>query len=345
MAPPSKIDRFLSALYAAVSIAMVAIPSITHAQSTLPGTQRPATPSPFAPRQPAANAPAATSTPSPFFQRSLGTQQQGPKDTKLVEKKWEELPNRDVSEPGEKALSINREKWKHAETDNFLLHYRRVTEAQKVAREVEYYLWFVATTLGATKDRYQRKSHVYVFEDDDEWKTFLGMTSAPSWSASFARGDELFLNVRGKPGGGGFESQTLAHETTHAVVARLFPGRRWPLWMSEGFAEYMGGASVAARKGQTAKRFQGRLASAEMPLEQLEALQSYPSDEQAVAQLYQTSEKFVRFLMNELPKERIVSFIDQILAGKKMRDSVLAVYSDKIRDWEAFQRKYERFTK
>ena len=285
--------------------------------------------------------------PAPFFQqRPLGApQQQAPRDTKLVEKRLEELPNQDVSEYGRKALDINPDKWKHAETENFLLHYRRVTEAQKVAREVEYYLWYVATTLGATKDRYQRKSHVYVFEDDNEWKSFLTMTAVPAWSASFARGDELFLNVRGTPGGGGFNSQTLAHETTHAVVARLFRGRRWPLWLNEGFAEYMGGASVAARKGQTAKRYQAQLRAAEMSLDQLASLDGYPADELAVAQLYQTSEKFVRFLMNELPKDRIVTFIDQVLDGKSMRDAVLSVYSDKIRDWDTFMRRYERFTK
>ena len=225
-----------------------------------------------------------------------------PREVPLVEKKWETLANTDVSEAGKIALGIAPEKWKHAETDNFILHYRRVTEAQKVAREVEYDLWFVATTLGATKDRYTRKSHVYVFEDDDEWKEYLSKTEAPSWAASFAKGDELFLNVRRAADTGRFNSSTLPHETTHAVVARLFPGKRWPLWLSEGFAEYMGGASIAARKGQTVKRYQANLSMAEMPLTTMESLRQYPPDEESVAQLYQTSEKFVRFLMNEPPK-------------------------------------------
>jgi hypothetical protein len=107
----------------------------------------------------------------------------------------------------------------------------------------------------------------------------------------------------------------------------------------------MGGASVAARKGQTVKRHQNRLDLAEMPLARLEALTEYPSDENAVGQLYQTSEKFVRFLMNELPKERIVSFIEAVLAGKKMQEAVLAVYGDKLKDWDAFLKRYERFSK
>lgn len=191
----------------------------------------------------------------------------------------------EVGKCGATALEIEKDKWKHAETENFILHYRRATEAQKVAREVEYDLWFVAKVLGAGRDRYQRKSHVFVFEDEDEWKKFVGLTKAPPWAASFAHGDELFLNVRRTEGPKRFDSNTLAHEATHAVVARLFPQKRWPLWLNEGWAEYMGGASVAARKGQSVKGHQSRLRLAGMPLATLEALREYPSDEAAVGQL------------------------------------------------------------
>ena len=263
----------------------------------------------------------------------------------LIEKQFEELSHRDVSEKGKKALLIHAADWKHAETPNFVLHYRRVTEAQKVAREVEYHLWFIATTLGASRERYARKSHVFIFENEDEWKQYVSMSSLPTWVSSFAWGDDLYLNIRRSGGGPTFDSNTLAHETSHAVVARLFPGKRWPLWLNEGFAEYMGGASVAARKRQSAKRQQARLEMAEMPLSTLESLTKYPDDQQQVAQLYQTSEKFIRFLMNELPKDRIVKFIEAVLAGKSMQAAVLEVYGDKIKDWAAFEKRYERFTR
>ena len=267
------------------------------------------------------------------------------RDTKLVEKTWEELTKIEPSENGKSALAIDPAKWRHAETENFILHYRRATEGQKVAREVEYDLWFVATTLGATRERYQRKSHVYIFEDGEEWKGFLSKTRMPVWAGSFAYGDELFLNVRGTSGGEGFDSSTLAHEATHAVVARLFPLKRWPIWLSEGFAEYMGGASIAARKGQSVKRYQARLNAAEMPLDVLEKLQAYPGDPVQVSQLYQTSEKFIRYLMNELPRERIVQYIDTVLAGKTMRDAFLEVYADRHPDWDSFLKRYERYVK
>ncbi len=269
-----------------------------------------------------------------------------PRDVKLVEKPFEALSDKEPHDKGKLALGISPEKWKHAGTENFILHFRRVTEAQKVAREVEYNLWHVATQLGATKDRYSKRSHVFIFEDDEEWKKFKGLLGPRglAWASSFAIGDELFLDVRGS-NGGGFDSQTLAHETTHAVVARLFRGQRWPLWLNEGFAEYMGGASVAARKGQSTKRYQRALGYAEMSLAALDSTTSYPESELAISQLYQSSEKFVRFLMNEFPKERFVKFIDAVLEGKGMEKAVAEVYSDKVKDWETFQRRYERFTK
>lgn len=268
-----------------------------------------------------------------------------PREVKLDEKKWEELSNHDVSAEGQKALDIDPEKWRHAETDNFIIHFRRVTEAKKVARELEYDIWFVARSLDATKDQYARKSHVYVFEDEDEWVRFLRQTDAPEWSVSFAYGDELFLNVRRAQATGRFDSQTLAHEATHAIVARLFPNRRWPVWLNEGFAEYMGSASVAARKHQTVKRHQQDLHLADMPLDELEALQKYPDDRAQISRLYQTGEKLVRFLMTKFPQEKFPKFVHAVLDGQSLETAVLLVYADEVENFERFKKDYERFTK
>ncbi len=305
---------------------------------------------------------AQTATPRPFFSTTprplpgaaAGTLGQPSnaaptREVPLVEKKFEMLSNQTISASGRAALSILPDKWKHAETDNFILHYRRATEAQKVAREVEYDLWFVATTLGAGKDRYQKKSHVYVFEDADEWKQFLSLINlATKWAASFASGDELYLNVRGGGNSGpgaNFDSHTLAHETTHAVVSRLYPRQRWPIWLNEGFAEYMGGASIAARKGQSGKRFERTLSKAEMSLDTLASLNDYPTQPEAISQLYQTSEKFVRYLMTELPKDRIVKYIETVIGGNGLKGSFLEVYGDKFKDWDSFTKRYDRFSK
>ncbi len=273
-----------------------------------------------------------------------GRQDQPPGEVPLVERPWDQLSNTTVSPNGEKALAINPKRWKHAETDNFILHYRRVTEAHKVAREIEYDIWFVAKTLGASKDAYKKKSHVFIFEDDMEWERFLADTTIPNWAGSFAIGDELFLNVRRSEATGSFDSRTLAHETTHAVVARLYT-TRWPLWLSEGFAEYMGTASVAARKNVFLKGQQHTLPFASLSLDQMTAMTRYPDDPVQVSQLYESSEKLVRFILTDLPKDRFLSFVDAILAGYPLKDAVMRIYGDKFKDFGEFEKKYERFAK
>lgn len=275
-----------------------------------------------------------------------------PHDIPLVEKKAEQLSSRDENPLGLQALAIAPAKWRHAETDHFIVHYRRVTEAQKVVREIEYTLWFVAQSLGATKERYAKKSHVYVFQDEREWAAFRSEAGVPKWSGSFANGDNLFLHVGGA--GEGFDSGTLAHETTHAVVARLYPNQRWPLWLNEGLAEYMRTASLAARKKLSTQGMQKGLSEATLPISQLVVMTEYPRSKQEddemdehkqVGRFYQTSEKLVRFFMNQFPKDRFPRFIDAILGGEPFENAVLKVYGDQVKDYPTFTKRYERFTK
>jgi hypothetical protein len=272
-----------------------------------------------------------------------GADEASDRDVPLVEKPLDQLSNQTYDELGQKALAIRPDDWRHAETDNFILHYRRVTEAKKVAREVEYDISYVATMMGAKKEQYEKKSHVFIFQDDKEWQIFLSQTKVPSWAASFAHGDNLFLNLRSS--GTPFDSRILAHETTHAVVARLFPGSHWPLWLNEGFAEYMGAASVAARKNQTIRRHEHTLNFAGMSLDQLQQLQVYPQDPVQVAQLYETAEKLVRFIMTELPKDRFTQFVDAVVGGQNLQQALHEVYPDKLASYSDFEKKYARFSK
>ena len=268
-----------------------------------------------------------------------------------MEKKAEQLSAKKTGPLGAKALAIAPEKWKHAETEHFIIHYRRVTEAQRAVREIEYTLWFVAQSLNATKEQYARKSHVYIFQDAREWAAFRSGANVPSWTASFALGDELFLHVGGV--GEGFDSHLLAHETTHAVVARLYPHQRWPIWLNEGFAEYMGSASQAARKGVWTKGMQQELSQASLPLEKLVAMKDYPETgadagkeaHREVDRFYESSQKLIRFLMNNFPKERFPQFIDAIVIGAPFENAILQVYGDQVKDYTAFTKQYERFVK
>jgi hypothetical protein len=95
-----------------------------------------------------------------------------------------------------------------------------MSDALQVAREIEFDLWYVAQSLGAVPEQDGRKSHVYVFRDEKEWQKFLTESHPPAWTYSFALRDNLFLDLGAAEGG--FDSHTLAHETTPAIVARLY---------------------------------------------------------------------------------------------------------------------------
>ena len=257
------------------------------------------------------------------------------------EKPWAALANQEVSDNGQTALNVRPQAWLHGESPHFILHYRRITEAKRVALEIEFHLAYVAKTLGAGPERYAKKSHVFIFEDEKDWKTFIAQTVIPPWTASFAYGDELFLNVRNGQTGT-FDSQTLAHETTHAVVARLYPGRRWPLWLSEGFAEQMSGQSVGARMGQYNPRLLQRFQVATVPLDQLTAMTVYPPDPRDVAALYQSAEKLVRFLMVNNSPDRFTKLVDGLLDGEELSTAIPKVYGDRYPTYAAFQQAYAR---
>ena len=259
----------------------------------------------------------------------------------VVEKPRDQLSDQHVSPIGEKALAIRPAAWLSAETPHFILHYRRITEAKRVTLEIEFHLNYVAKVLGAGPERYARKSHVFIFEDEKDWKGFLPEAQAPAWSQSFARGDELYLNIRDSHTGM-FDSQTLAHETTHAIVARLYPDKHWPRWLGEGFAEQMSGQSTAARMGQYNQRLLQRFQMATLPLDKLIATTDYPDDPMAVAQFYQSSEKLVRFLMLKNPPDRFPKFVDLVLNETPFPDAVTKIYGDKYKDYPTFAKEYVR---
>jgi hypothetical protein len=64
-----------------------------------------------------------------------------------------------------------------------------------------------------------------------------------------------------------------------------------------------------------------------------------------VTRFYQSSEKLIRFLMNNFPKERFPKFIDAIVGGVEFKDAVLQIYGDQVKDYPDFNKQYDRFTK
>ena len=280
-----------------------------------------------------------------FFQSSYSqlSLSQPPRETAFVEVAPDKVPTDGISDVGRIALGILPEKWKAAETPNFHVHFRRATEAKKVVREIEYDLAYIAQQLGAKPESYSRKSHVYVFKDVGEWAQFLSKADAPDWFGSFAHGDELFLSIRDRDNYE-FDSHTLAHETTHAVISRIYGNRRWPIWLNEGIAEYMGSAAVAGRKNQSLKYNQRDLRTADMPLAELLALKKYPDALPDIARLYQTGEKFVRFLMSHGTPAQFVAFANALVDNQPFEAAIATNYPGQWPDPKKFEEDFAKYS-
>lgn len=263
----------------------------------------------------------------------------------LVEKPWDQLPNHDVGDEGELALSVRPNAWLHGESPNWILHYRRITEAKRVALEIDFHMNFVSKTLGAKPEQIAHKANVFIFEDDKDWKEFMSKRppDSLSFAVSFATGENLFLNVRNGTTGM-FNSQILAHETTHAIVARIFH-RYPPLWLSEGFAEEMSGRSTGARMGQYNQRLLQHAQTKPLSVDQLLAIQEYPKDLDAVFQLYENAEKLVRFLMTNTPPEQFQKLFTAILDGEDLPTAIPKYYGNKFPTYTAFTQAYARLPK
>src|SRR4029453_7843858 len=139
----------------------------------------------------------------------------------------------------------------------------------------------------------------------------------------------------------GFESHTLAHETTHAVVARIYKNRHWPLCLNEGFPDYKAECCGAVRRGLQPGAYPRNLPWASMTLSELIATRQYPREGAAVTELYESSTKFVRYLFTKYPPEVFPKFIDRVIDGEAVQSALVELYSDEFRDLAAFDKRFQ----
>ncbi len=257
---------------------------------------------------------------------------------KLVEKKFDDLTDKNLSEHGRAAIAL-ADKWRHGETDHFVIHFLKLTDAQRLAREAEFYYLKIKLDLGADADRSRGKSHLYLFDKDKLWTQFRPRLGLQDWAAGVAVGRELFFAA--EPGAVQANSNKMAHELTHVVFYR-FASRRVPLWLNEGFAEFQSEAAYAKFKG-VGHRAAGTTQPHQFPLADLTRLTDYPNNELAVRAFYEESERLVRFLISRHDNKLFVLFVNELSVGASFDEAVLKIYSAKYKAFPEFERAYQRF--
>jgi hypothetical protein len=264
-----------------------------------------------------------------------------------------EVPLSQLSDPGNStlgaaALAVRPDDWKHAETPHFILHFFRNFVAAHAAAELEYYYQSIATELHQDPSTWERKSHVYIFENQDDWHAFQKTAQLDPWTGGIHSGGNLFI-IRDPSYK--FAGRSLGHETAHMVLYRFF-GAAIPLWLNEGYAENSSirfYAGLERRRGYNAAPHSAVLtASNYIPIATLTSMAAYPDDVTQVSIFYQESEKLVAFLRAQ-SVEGFITFLDAISHGSLLDTALskgfggrFASLSDMDREFEDYaQRTYQ----
>ena len=204
------------------------------------------------------------------------------------------LSQRDPNPLGEIALGIQPEQWKHAETEHFIYHFIHSYVATPVSVEAEFHYRVVAKELERDQPATDTKSHIYIFEDLEQWRQFQSSGSLEPWTGGIHAQGSLFIqrDPRYK-----FSNNVLGHEIVHLVLHRFYSGGI-PCWLDEGFAQYISKnahASYQRARGYLSKAHSEAISQSELiPLSALLAMTHPPSER--VETFYDESERLVRFL-------------------------------------------------
>jgi hypothetical protein len=260
----------------------------------------------------------------------------------LAEIELARLSQRDPNPLGEIALAIGPGQWKHAETEHFIYHFIHSYVATPVSVEAEFHYRVVAKELERDQPATDTKSHIYIFEDPEQWRQFQSFGSLEPWTGGIHAQGSLFIqrDPRYK-----FSNNVLGHEIVHLVLHRFYTSGI-PCWLDEGFAQYISKnahASYQRARGYIAKpQSQAILQSGLIPLAELFAITHPPSER--VETFYDESERLVRFLV-ATDKSGFLALLDA-LARHQPIEAVLphfypsyfaniAAMEDKFRDYAA----------
>lgn len=246
---------------------------------------------------------------------------------------WEDLSDKDMSPIGRAALSMDKDKWKHAETEHFIYHFTDEKGSETVYFHAEAYYKWIKDFFGIKKDSWVKKNQVFIFTGEDMWQDFLARVNKPHGPGAFTTGWELFIYRRpywASP------RYSLAHELTHVIVFRFLEGPI-PLFLDEGFASFAASQLLKMQLEQSDYDHRPLKLLSEkeyVPLSQIAAMERYP-DEREV--FYREGEWFVRFLVFTYGQPRFYEFMRAIAKGGAFRYSIEHVYED---DLDSIEKKF-----
>jgi hypothetical protein len=258
----------------------------------------------------------------------------------LPEVEFSRLSQRDPNPLGEKALAINPEQWKHAETDHFIYHFVHGYVATPVSVEAEFHYRVVAKELQREHPAGDTKSHIYIFEKPEEWRQFQHFGKLEPWTGGIHSAGSLFIqrNPAYK-----FSGNLLGHEIVHLLMHRFYPNGI-PRWLDEGFAQYASKtfhASFQRARGYISKPQASAVAAHNLiPIATLVAMTHPPSDR--VETFYDESERLVRYLAST-DKPSFLALLDALARHQPFETAFARTYAGKFSSVSALEEKFREY--
>ena len=258
----------------------------------------------------------------------------GSAEDSFKEKKLDDFSDTAMSDWGDLALGISHLKWKHGETEHFIIHFFR--NGEKIARRCEVFYTEIKEFFGNRPDlRSAQKSQVFAFHDGADWKQFTGKITL-EWAGGVTRGDEFFYLPVNEEGRFDNKGKVQAHEMTHLIFNRFFRGHP-PLWLNEGIAEYFG-----QRKTTTLSQFRQQMAA--IPpyhLGQLFQAEQYPDRPEQIQAFYAEAAIVIDFLTRTTERAaKLPKFVDALIATN---DIAVAVQLYGYKDFSEFEVAYKNY--
>lgn len=253
---------------------------------------------------------------------------------------WKDLPDKDISPEGRAALAVRADLWKHAETEHFVYHFINGKEAETVYIHAEVYYKYIKDFFEIAEDRWAKKSHIFIFTDQDMWTAFKARTYLKGFQVEgFATGWELYMFR--KPHWVGARV-TLAHELSHIIVFRFMEGPL-PRFLDEGVASFVSARAIATQLERDDREIWPlELIPPDnyMPLAGLAEIKNSPEDEKKRNLFYQEANLMIRFIAYVYKGEKLYEFLHSMSRGEDFSKTVERIFGV---DLDGFEKKFKAF--
>ncbi len=258
----------------------------------------------------------------------------------LPEVEFSQLSQTDPNPLGTKALAIHPEQWKHGETEHFIYHFVHGYVATPVSVEAEFDYRVIAKELERDQPAGDIKSHIYIFEQPQDWHEFQKHGKLEPWTGGIHSAGSLFIqrNPAYK-----FSGNLLGHEIVHLVLHRFYT-EGIPCWLDEGLAQYISKnahSSYQRARGYLAKPRSEAIAGQDfIPLSTLTAMTQPPSDH--VKTFYDESERLVRFLAGT-DKPSFLALLDALGRHQPLETALSSFYAGKFANLSMLGEKFRAY--